>query len=201
MKRNFTVGLTGPTGAGKSTVAKKLREWGCAVIDADQIAREITQPGSPVLAELAAAFGSDILEGGILNRGKLAERAFSSPERTKTLNAITHPPIIRRMEAERERAFRSGARVAVMDGAQLFEAGADRTCDFIVVVTAPEEIRLERLLGRDQIPAEKIKERMAVQFPCAYYERRADMIIRNYPPFPLEKELERLHLQIEEALT
>lgn len=201
MNRNLTVGLTGPTGAGKSTVAKKLREWGYAVIDADQTAREITQSGSPVLTELATAFGADILEDGILNRGKLAERAFSTPEQTKVLNAITHPPIIRRMEAEREAAFRSGTRVAVMDGAQLFESGADRICDLVVVVTAPEEIRLDRLLQRDQISAEKIKERMAVQFPCAYYERRADMIIRNYPPFPLEKELERLHHQIEEALT
>ena len=69
-----------------------------------------------------------------------------------------------------------------------------------MVVTAPEEIRLERLLRRDQIPAEKIRERMAAQFPRAYYEARADMIIRNYPPFPLEKELERLHQKIEEAL-
>ena len=86
MNRNLTVGLTGPTGAGKSTVAKKLREWGCAVIDADQIAREITRPGSPVLAELAAAFGADILENGVLNRGRLAERAFSTSERTDTLN-------------------------------------------------------------------------------------------------------------------
>lgn len=201
MKRNLTIGLTGPTGAGKSMVAEKLQEWGCAVIDADRIAREVTRPGSPVLAELAAAFGADILENGILNRGKLAGRAFSTPEQTKKLNAITHPHIVRRMEAEREAAFRAGGRVAVMDGAQLFEAGADRICDWIVVVTAPEEIRLDRLLRRDQIPAEKIKERMNAQFPCAYYERRADMIIRNYPPFPLEKELERLHLQIEEALT
>lgn len=201
MKHNLTIGLTGPTGAGKSTVAVKLRERGYAVIDADKIAREITQPGSPVLAELAEAFGADILEDGVLNRGLLAERAFSAPEQTKKLNAITHPHIVRQMEAKRDAAFRAGDRVAVMDGAQLFEAGADRICDFVVVVTAPEEVRLERLLRRDTIPAEKIRERMAAQFSGAYYERRADMIIRNYPPFPLEEELEQLYHKIEEALT
>lgn len=201
MKNNLTVGLTGPTGAGKSTVARALASHGFTVIDADRIAREITQPGSPVLAELAAAFGDDILNGGVLDRAKLAGRAFSAPEQTKKLNAITHPHIVRRMEQARADAFRSGARVAVMDGAQLFEAGADRICDLVVVVTAPDELRLERLLRRDGIPAEKIRERMSAQFPRAYYEERADMIIRNYPPFLLEEELERLYQQIEEALT
>lgn len=201
MKNNLTIGLTGPTGAGKSTVAGMLREHGLTVIDADRIAREITRPGSPVLAELAAAFGDDILNGNILDRAKLAERAFSAPEQTQKLNAVTHPHIIRRMEEERERAFRAGQRIAVMDGAQLFEAGADRICDWIVVVTAPDELRLERLLRRDAISAEKIRERMSAQFPCAYYESRADMIIRNYPPFRLDEELEQLYLKIEEALT
>ena len=201
MKNNVTVGLTGPTGAGKSTVAGLLREHGFAVIDADHIAREITLPGSPVLTELAGAFGTDILNTGVLDRAKLAERAFSTPERTQTLNAITHPHIVRRMEEERENVFRSGARVAVMDGAQLFEAGADRICDLVAVVTAPDDVRLARLIRRDGLPVEKLKERMAAQLPRSCYEERADIIIRNYPPFLLEQELGPLYEKIEEALT
>ena len=196
MKRNWTVGLTGPTGAGKSTVAGLLRERGYTVIDADRVAREITEPGSPVLTELAGAFGRDILKNGILNRSLLARRAFSGPGSTQTLNRITHPRIVERMEQERERAFSRGSRVVVLDGAQLFEAGADRLCDFTVAVTAPPELRMERLLKRDGIPREEIKKRMSAQFTGEYYESRADMIIRNYPPFLLNEELKAVEERI-----
>lgn len=98
-KKGPVIGLTGQTGAGKSTAAALLRAQGLAVIDADEIARKVTRPGSFVLSALAAAFGADlILPDGSLNRPLLAQRAFSSPGQTARLNAITHPAIIQQMQ-------------------------------------------------------------------------------------------------------
>lgn len=199
MKRNWTIGLTGPTGAGKSTVAGLMRLRGFAVVDADRVAREVTAPGSPVLRELAAAFGQDILNNGVLDRSLLARRAFSGPESTRALNRITHPPIVERMALARDRAFAGGERVVVLDGAQLFEAGADRICDFTVAVVAPAQVRMERLLRRDGLPREELEKRMAAQFPCEYYESRADMIIRNYPPFLLSEQLKPIEERVRGA--
>ena len=110
-KKGPVIGLTGQTGAGKSTAAALLRAQGLAVIDADEIARKVTRPGSFVLSALAAAFGADlILPDGSLNRPLLAQRAFSSPGQTARLNAITHPAIIQQMRAETACAFQNEAK-------------------------------------------------------------------------------------------
>ncbi len=94
MRKAIVIGLTGQTGAGKTTVAEGLRHFGYQVIKADEIARLVTEKGSPVLQELAAVFGKDILkEDGTLDRALLAERAFATPEETKLLNGVTHPEI------------------------------------------------------------------------------------------------------------
>ncbi len=96
MRKAIVIGLTGQTGAGKTTVADGLRHFGYQVIKADEIARLVTEKGSPVLQELAAVFGKDILkEDGTLDRALLAERAFATPEETKLLNGVTHPEILR----------------------------------------------------------------------------------------------------------
>ena len=101
MVKPFRLGLTGPTGSGKSTAARAAVEWGAQVVDADQVARMVVQPGTPCLQELAGEFGSDILlADGTLNRSLLASRAFSSQERTECLNAITHPWITREVERQ-----------------------------------------------------------------------------------------------------
>ena len=118
-KKGPVIGLTGQTGAGKSTAAALLRAQGLAVIDADEIARKVTRPGSFVLSALAAAFGADlILPDGSLNRPLLAQRAFSSPGQTARLNAITHPAIIQQMRAETACAFQNEAKAVVLDAPQ-----------------------------------------------------------------------------------
>lgn len=189
--RGLVIGLTGQTGAGKSTVAALLREHGLTVIDADQIARAVMQPGSEVLAGLASAFGADILfSDGSLNRPLLAQRAFSAPEQTARLNAITHPAIIQNMRAETARAFREGVKAVVLDAPQLFESGENQICDFIIAVTAPEPLRIERIMKRDQISEESARLRANAQKSETYYKEHADILVRDYPPFDLPKELE-----------
>lgn len=174
------IGLTGPTGAGKSTVSKALAEEGCAIIDADQVAREVVRPGSPCVGELAAVFGEDIKtpEGGIL-RGLLAQRAFSSMENTQKLNEITHPWITRTIREKIEEFTRADAAVLVLDAPLLYESGEDALCDRVVAVLAPEEARLSRIMERDGISREAALARMKAQNGESFYTSRADYVLRN----------------------
>lgn len=187
------IGLTGKTGSGKSTVALLLKEKGCYIIDGDVIARQITEKGSEILPILQKAFGEDILdENGELIRKKLAQRAFSSKESTAILNSITHPVIKKRSEDEIAKAENLGYKTAVIDAAAILDSDCKDLCDKIIVVTAPEEIRLERILSRDFITKEQALTRIKAQKSDEYYFRHADIIIRNYPPYDLDTEFLKL---------
>lgn len=182
-------GLTGKTGAGKSTVAEKLEKMGFCVIDGDKIARSITEKGKPAISILANEFGCDIIEDdGSLNRKLLASRAFKDRESTAKLNAITHPIIKAEFEKELRKAEAEGFSFAVIDAAALLESSCKDLCEKIIVVTAPEEIRLSRILLRDGITKEQALIRINAQFPDEYYNEKADILIRNYPPF--EKDID-----------
>lgn len=183
-------GLTGKTGAGKSTIALKLKALGGYVIDGDLIARNITQKGKPALRELAKEFGCDIIEeDGTLNRKLLASRAFKDKQSTARLNEITHPLIKEEFEEELRLAENEGYPFALIDAAALLESSCKDLCEKIIVVTAPEEIRLHRILERDSITKEQALTRMNAQFPDEYYFEKADIIIRNYPPYEEEIDL------------
>ena len=190
-------GLTGKTGAGKSTVASKLEAMGFYVIDGDLIARNITRKGKPALKELAKEFGCDIItEDGSLDRKKLASRAFKDKESTAKLNSITHPIIKAEFETEIEKAEEKGFSYAVIDAAALLESNCKDLCEKIIVVTAPEDIRLSRILQRDGITKEQALTRMNAQFPDEYYNEKADILIRNYPPF--EKDTDHILKELTE---
>lgn len=175
MIRIFLLGLTGPTGSGKSTAARAAREWGAKVIDADQVARMVVEPGTPCLRELAEEFGNDIiLADGTLNRPLLAGRAFSSPERTECLNAITHPWITQEVKRRMKALAEEGNNIIVLDAPLLYESGEDVLCDAVAVVTAPEEVRLRRIMQRDGISREQAEQRMSAQQEEEFYTKRAD---------------------------
>ena len=187
------IGLTGKTGAGKSTVAAFLKEKGCFIIDGDKIARDILLPDEPAVKELADTFGEDIiLPDGNIDRKKLAARAFASAEGTDMLNRITHPRITERFIKERDSAEKNGYKIAVIDAAALLESDCKGLCSFFVVVTAPEEIRLERILKRDGITKEQALTRINAQKSDEYYFSQADYIVKNYEPYSIDEELERL---------
>ena len=171
------LGLTGPTGAGKSTVARLLEQNGIPLVDADAIARTVTEKGSPVLSALADTFGKDILfPDGSLDRRALAAVAFSSKENTEKLNAVTHPAILARIR--RALADATGDAV-VLDAPQLYETGLDALCDHTVAIVADEEVRLARITTREDISEEAAKKRMAVQPDTAFYAARADILLYN----------------------
>lgn len=189
----ITLGLTGKTGAGKTTVASYLKEKGCYIIDGDVIARQITEKGSEVLPVLQKAFGEDIIdENGELIRATLAKRAFSSKESTALLNSITHPVIKQRCTDEMAKAESLGYKTALIDAAALLDSDCRDLCHKIIVVTAPEEVRLERILQRDGITKDQAMTRINAQKSDEYYFSHADIIIRTYPPYDLQEELLKL---------
>ncbi len=177
----ITVGITGRSGCGKSTVTALFREKGVPCVDADQISREILLPGSPVLPVLAKRFGADILApgSGALNRRLLADRAFQTPEGTAALTAITHPEIIRRVRAAREEARAVGSRLFAIDGAVIVGTPCETECDALIVVTAPFATSVERIARRDGIAPEMAARRLNAQTPQEILEAKADYLLRN----------------------
>lgn len=176
----ITVGITGRSGCGKSTVTACFAARGVPVADADQISRQVLQPGSPVLAQLAARFGGDILSGeGVLDRRLLADRAFATPEGKADLDAITHPAIVRCIEAARQAAQAAGSPLFVIDGAVLVGSVIDGIWDRLIVVTAPYEVSVARIVARDGIRPEMARRRLDAQLPEAALAARADIVLAN----------------------
>ena len=181
----ITVAVTGRSGCGKSTVTACFAAHGVPVADADALSREILQPGSPVLAELAERFGQDILgAGGVLDRRLLADRAFAAPAGKAALDAITHPAIIGRIEAARADARAAGSPLFVIDGAVLVGSALDRPggWDRLVVVTAPYEVSVARIVARDGIRPEMARRRLDAQLPEETLRQRADFLLENDGP-------------------
>ena len=185
------LGLTGKTGAGKSTVSEFLKQKGAYIIDGDIVAREILVGNPRLLKLLAKSFGDDILENGVLNRKKLAEKAFKTPEATKLLNSIMHPAINEKIQSEAEAAF-ADYDVVIVDAAAIIESGFADDCAKLIVVTAPEEIRRERIIKRDNISEKDALIRINGQKDDNFYLSKADYVIKNYEPFSLDVEMAQL---------
>ncbi len=184
------IGLTGLTGAGKGYVAKYLKSLGCFVSDTDKIARQVVEPGSPVLDKLSAVFGKDIIKNdGTLDRKLLAYRAFSDKLKTEKLDEIMHPAILKISFDEIDDALNEGAKAAVMDASQLFESGADKKCDVVISVLCPEEIRLKRIMDRDSVTEEQAKRRMSAQLDEKFFIDKSDYIVKSYAPYDIKEEL------------
>lgn len=176
----ITLGITGRSGCGKSTVTAVFAAAGVPLADADQISREILQPGSPLLPQLAECFGADLLNAdGVLDRRGLADRAFATPEGKRALDALTHPEIIRRIRAAKAAAAAAGSPLFVLDGAVIVGTEAEAECDRLAVVTAPFEISVERIAKRDGISPEMAARRLNAQTPEAVLTAKADYLLRN----------------------
>ena len=195
MKRCKLIGLTGQSGAGKSTVLRYLEKAGFASFDSDGAVRQLYTPGSPCLRAVAAEFGNDILLGdGSLNRGLLAQRAFSSRENTRRLNGLVHPfvtaMLLKKIKEERPESL-------VIDAPQLFESDIDAMCDIIISVTAGDDIRLKRIISRDRITEAQAIQRMNAQLGEDFFRANSDFVIENNDS---EAELSAKTAQIIKAL-
>lgn len=153
--RSLRIGLTGPIGCGKSTVAGWLAEEGAAVVDADEVAREVTAPGEPVLVEIAARFGRDLVrEDGTLDRAGLARIVFADERRLRELESIVHPAVRPRLLAAVEAAENAGAPIVAIEAIKLVEGGLAALCDEVWLVTCDPDEQRSRLAGRGVYPAD-----------------------------------------------
>lgn len=156
------VGLTGGIGSGKSEVAARLAAHGAVVIDADGIAREVVEPGTPGLAAVVAEFGEQVLlPGGGMDRERVGKIVFSDPDRLKALNAIVHPLVGERMQQLMDAAPDDA--IVVYDVPLLTENGLAEMYDVVVVVDVPVETQLERLTGRRGMSEHDARARIAAQ--------------------------------------
>ena len=175
------IGLTGGIACGKSTVSTELRALGAAIIDADALAHELSQPHQSIYNAYVERFGREIVTAdGTLDRAAIARRVFADPAVRAEVEAIAHP-IIRSAAEERLRAARAESkRAAVLDVPLLFEAGWDALADETWVVALPREEQLARLLARDtSMDAGEARARIAAQMPLAEKCARADVVIDN----------------------
>ena len=171
------VGLTGGIGSGKSTVADELARRGAVIIDADQLAREVVEPGTPGLDQIAARFGDRVLVGGRLDRAALAKIVFADPQARQELESIIHPAV-RRRAAELEAAAPPRS-VVVHVIPLLVETGQAANFDVVVVVDVDSETQLDRLLARGGLSAEEARSRIAAQASRAQRLAAADVAVDN----------------------
>ncbi len=188
-------GLTGKTGAGKSTVCDYLKQKGAYIIDGDTVARSVFFYDEGLLKRLQDAFGEDIAVDGVLQRKILAKKAFSTPENTALLNSVMHPAINELIETECQKAF-SEYDVVIVDAAAIIESGFAEKCKPLIVVTAPEAVRKERIIKRDDLTEEDAMARINGQKDDRFYIEKGDIIIKNYSPHNLEEQLRSLEKEI-----
>jgi len=187
------VGLTGGIGSGKSEAARLFAKLGAAVIDADEIARRLVEPGSAAFDEIVRVFGGDCLdENGRLNRSALAEIVFNDAARRRQLDAILHPRVRECIEQDIQACGRHPYVIIVVP--LLLEAAQTDLVDRILVLLAPERIRQQRVIDRDARTPDQIRAIMQSQAPDAVREQAADDIIRNTGDLDdLASAVERLH--------
>lgn len=175
------VGLTGGIASGKSTVSRMFSEMGCKVIDSDRITRQLFEPGTPVTAAVAAAFGARVLASdGSIDRKVLGELVFQNAELRQKLNSIVHPAIKERQaEFLAQTAAEDPRAIGIVEAALMVEVGTYREYDKLIVVTCPPNIQRERLRDRSGLTSEQIEARIASQMPMEEKAKVADFVVDN----------------------
>lgn len=191
------IGLTGGIGTGKSTVGRFLTARGFPVIDADQLARAAVEPGTPGLADIAAAWPDVIGPDGRLDRARLGQRVFADPTARARLEAILHPRIAALSNQQAAALAAAGHRAAFYEASLLVETGRHRDLDGLLVVDAPEDVRIARVVSRDGTTPAAVRARIAAQLPMTDKRRVATAIIDNAGDLPaLETQLDRALTQL-----
>lgn len=170
------IGLTGGIGSGKTTIANYFATMGIPVYIADDGAKRVMQ-SNVILKEVKAVFGQDIFDGQVLNRAKLAQIVFNDKERLAKLNAIVHPAVKRDFELWMQE--HKNFDYVIYEAAILFESGRYKECDIIITVTAPEEVRIERVIERDKTTRKQVLSRMKMQWDDEKRISMSNFVINN----------------------
>lgn len=176
----MVIGLTGQTGAGKSTVSKVFAQNGFAIINADIVARQVVEKGSKCLDEITDFFGERILaEDGSLDRKALGSIVFSDKAKLEMLDSIIYPYITGEILRQIREYSENNEKLILLDAPTLFESRADDFCEIIISVIAESDIREKRIIARDSLTAEQARKRMNSQLDEEFFETHSDYIIHN----------------------
>lgn len=191
------VGLTGPAGAGKSTVAGLLAGRGFPLVDADRVAHELYVPGSPLVRALARAFGTEILRpGGSVNREALGRLVFGDPDRLAQLDRIVHPPLVDELARRLDELEKAGEPLGILEAAVLLQWGPPSFIDLVVGVTAPRKLRVERLMFTG-LPRAEAEVRADAQMTEEELAEKADILIENVAGLDrLQREVDGLEIEL-----
>ncbi|MCE9681223.1 dephospho-CoA kinase [Halomonas alkalisoli] len=178
------IGVTGGIASGKSTVARAFAALGVPWVDADDVAREVVEPGEPALAEIAERYSREegprvLQEDGSLDRRALREIVFADPAERQWLESVTHPRIRQRLVAHLERLQAEGAPYVLLVSPLLFESGQSEMADRCLVIDVPESLQIARTAARDDVDEAQARAIVAAQMPRAERLARADDVIDN----------------------
>ncbi len=189
------IGLTGASGSGKGFVCQILSKYSIISVDTDKVVHALYKKDDECKNELRATFGEGIFNPyGSVCRTRLRKIVFSDAEKLRTLNKIVHRHVIRKCEEKIASAERKGKKAIVIDAPLLYEAGMDKTCDFVIAVVADNEIRRARIAERDKLSDEDIEKRMKNQKNDSFFTEKADYTIVNDGESDLAPEIEKILL-------
>nr|WP_315135306.1 dephospho-CoA kinase [uncultured Capnocytophaga sp.] len=186
----MVVGLTGGIGSGKSTIAKAFAALGIAVFNSDEQAKALIATDAQVKERIIAAFGEEAYQNGEYNRAYIAQIVFNNSEKLAILNGIVHPALAKYFK---QWAKKQMSPYVLKEAAILFESGSYKDCDYIITVTAPEEVRIARVMARDHCTEAQVRARMAQQWSDAQRIALSNAVIENIDLESTKEQIKRIN--------
>jgi len=186
----IVVGLTGGIGSGKSTIAKEFAALGIAVFNSDEQAKALIANNAQVKEHIIAAFGEEAYQNGEYNRAYIAQIVFNNPEKLAILNNIVHPALAKYFK---QWAKKQTSLYVLKEAAILFESGSYKDCDYIITVTAPEEVRIARVMARDHCTEAQVRARMAQQWTDEQRIALSNAVIENIDLESAKEQVKRIN--------
>ena len=193
----MVVGLTGGIGSGKSTIAKEFAALGIAVFDSDEQAKALIATDAQVKEHIIASFGEEAYQNGEYNRAYIAQIVFNNSEKLAILNGIVHPALAKYFK---QWAKKQTSPYVLKEAAILFESGIYKDCDYIITVTAPEQLRIARVMARDHCTEAQVRVRMSQQWSDAQRIALSNAVIENVDLESAKEQVKRIHFQLCQSL-
>jgi len=193
----MVVGLTGGIGSGKSTIAKAFAALGIAVFNSDEQAKALIANNAQVKEKIITAFGEEAYQNGEYNRAYIAQIVFNNSEKLAILNGIVHPALAKYFN---QWAKKQTSPYVLKEAAILFESGSYKDCDYIITVTAPEEVRIARVMARDHCTEAQVRARMSQQWSDAQRIALSNAVIENVDLESAKEQVKRIHFQLCQSL-